>query len=122
MGATFTVLCLYYVQAVQFLMDYSAPFLTALSPNQQERLEVLQNNAMMIMLGGPRWFCACIMQRDTSLVLLTNRVQLMMACLVSRVLHRDVGGVAQKRLRRALTQDLEGLRRNLWQLKTSRAT
>lgn len=59
---------------------------------------------------------------DTSLVPLTNRVQLMMACLVSRVLHRDVGGVAQKRLRRALTQDLEGLRHNLWQLKTSRAT
>ncbi|KAK3886590.1 hypothetical protein Pcinc_009238 [Petrolisthes cinctipes] len=37
-GATFSVLRLYYVQAVRSLVDYSALVL-ALSPNQQERLE-----------------------------------------------------------------------------------
>ena len=46
-GATYTVLRLYYVQAVRSLVDYSAPVLIALSPNQQERVEVLQNTAIV---------------------------------------------------------------------------
>ncbi|KAK3886540.1 hypothetical protein Pcinc_009313 [Petrolisthes cinctipes] len=49
-GATFSVLRLYYVQAVFSLVDYSALVLLALSPNQQERLEVMQNTAMRTML------------------------------------------------------------------------
>ncbi|KAK3891669.1 hypothetical protein Pcinc_004449 [Petrolisthes cinctipes] len=49
-GATFSVLRLYYVQAVRSLVDYSALVLLALSPNQQERLEVVQNTAMRTML------------------------------------------------------------------------
>ena len=35
-GATYSVLRLYYVQAVRSLVDYSAPVLIALSPYQQE--------------------------------------------------------------------------------------
>ena len=54
-GATYSVLRLYYVQAVRSLVDHSAPALTALSPDQQGRLEVLQNTAMRTMLGTPRW-------------------------------------------------------------------
>ena len=41
-GATYSVLRLYYVQAVRSLVDYNAPALTAFSPHQQGRLEVLQ--------------------------------------------------------------------------------
>ncbi|KAG0720443.1 RNA-directed DNA polymerase from mobile element jockey [Chionoecetes opilio] len=54
-GATFSVLRLYYVQAVRSLVDYCALVLIALSPSQQEWLEMLQNNAMRTMLGAPRW-------------------------------------------------------------------
>ena len=46
-GATFSVLRLYYVQAVRSLVSYSAPVLIALSNNQQERLEVFQNTKMV---------------------------------------------------------------------------
>ncbi|KAG0716162.1 hypothetical protein GWK47_010372 [Chionoecetes opilio] len=76
-----------------------APVIIALSPNQQERLEVLQNNAMRTMLGAPRWSSACVMQSETRLVPLATRVQCIMACRVARVFRRDVEGVAQRRLR-----------------------
>ena len=56
-------------------MNYSAPVLIALSPSQQERLEVLQNAAMRTMLGAPRWSSACVMQSKTGLVPLTIRVE-----------------------------------------------
>ena len=121
-GATYTVLRLYYVQAVRSLVDYSAPVLIALSPNQQERVEVLQNTAMRTMLGAPRWSSACVMQSETSLVPLTTRVELIMACRVARVLRRDAEGVAQRRLRLALTQDVDVLRHNTWLVNTTLAT
>lgn len=113
-GATFSVLRQYYVQAVRSLVDYSAPVLVALSTNQQERLEVVQNTAIRTMLGAPRWSSACVMQNETSLVPLSIRVQQVMACRVARVFHRDTEGVAQRRLRLALVQDETFLRRNPW--------
>ena len=115
-GATFSVLRLYFVQAVRSLVDYSAPVLAALSPSQQERLEVVQNTAMRTMLGAPRWSSACVMQSETSLVPLSVRVQQVTACRVARVLQRDADGVAQRRLRLALVQDDGFLRRNPWLL------
>ncbi|KAK3895863.1 hypothetical protein Pcinc_000476 [Petrolisthes cinctipes] len=111
-GATFSVLCLYYVQAVRSLVDYSALVLLALSPNQQERLEVVQNTTMRTMLGAPRWTSACVMQSETSLVPLTTRVQHITACRISMVLQRDAEGVTQRRLQLAATQGVDTLRRN----------
>lgn len=92
-GATFSVLCPYYVQAVHSLVDYSAPVLVALSPNQQERAEVVQTTAMRTMLGAPRWSSTCVMHRETNLMPLTTRVQQITACRVSRVLQCDAEGV-----------------------------
>ena len=51
-SVTYSILRLY-VQAVSSLVNHSTPFLIALSPYQQGRLEVLQNTAMRIMLGAP---------------------------------------------------------------------
>ena len=121
-GATFSVLRLYYVQAVRSLVDYSAPVLVALSHCQQGRLEVVQNNAMRTMLGAPRWCSACVMQSEARLVPLTTRVQYIAACRVARVLQRDAGGVAQRRLRLSLTQDTDCLRGNRWLINITLAT
>ncbi|KAG0706165.1 putative RNA-directed DNA polymerase from transposon BS [Chionoecetes opilio] len=121
-GVTFSVLRLYYVQAVRSLVDYCAPVFIALSPNQQERLEVLQNNAMRTMLEAPRWSSACVMQSETRLVPLTTRVQCIMACRVARVFRSDVEDVAQRRLWLAMTQGIECLCGNTWLINISLAT
>ncbi|KAK4328702.1 hypothetical protein Pmani_000898 [Petrolisthes manimaculis] len=120
-GATFSILRLYYVQAVRSLVDYSALVLLALSPNQQERLEVVQNTAMRTMLGAPRWTSACVMQSMTSLVPLTTRVQHITACRISRMLQRDAEGVTQRRLRLAATQGVDTLCRDPWLLQATLA-
>ncbi|XP_063885546.1 uncharacterized protein LOC135113854 [Scylla paramamosain] len=119
-AATFSVLRRYYVQTVRSLVDYSAPVLIALSPNQ-ERIEVLQNTAMRTMLGSPRWSSACVMQSETNLVPLTTRVQQIMAYRVARVQQRDAEGVTQRKPRLAGTQGVESLRRNPWLLQCTLA-
>ncbi len=80
---------------------------------------MLQNTAMRTMLGASRWSSACVMQSETRLVPLTNRVQQITACHVARVLQRDAEGVTQRRLRLAGTQGAESLRRNPWLLQCS---
>ncbi|KAG0725787.1 hypothetical protein GWK47_037926 [Chionoecetes opilio] len=62
------------------------------------------------------------MQSETRLVPLATRVQCIMACRVARVFRRDVEGVAQRRLRLAMTQGIECLRGNTWLINTSLAT
>ena len=96
------------------MVDYGAPVLIALSNNQQERLEVLQNNAMRIKLGALRWCSACVMQTETSLVPLTTRVEYVTVCCVARILQRYVEGVVQRRFRLATTQGAECLNHNTW--------
>ena len=94
-----------------------------LSPYQQERLEVLQNTAMRTMLGAPWWSSACVMQSETGRVsLTTTRQEHIVACRVSRVLQRDAQGVAQYRLRLAVTQDADVLYPNPWLLRSALAT
>ena len=103
-GATFSVLRLFYVQAVRALVDYSAPVLVTLSRSQQKRMEVIQNQAMRTMLGAPRWTASCAMQAETQLVPLATRVQQIVACRVAKILHRDSESMARTRLCRVLPQ------------------
>ncbi|XP_076043547.1 uncharacterized protein LOC143026662 [Oratosquilla oratoria] len=77
---------------------------------------------MRTMLGAPRWTSACVMQNETRLVPLTTRVEQIVACRVARVLQRDSEGVAQRRLRLAMTQGNDVLHRNPWLLQSTLAT
>ena len=121
-GTTYSVLPLFYAQAVRALVDYSTLVLITLSPSQQERLEVLQNTAMRTMLvQAPRWSSACIMQSKTGLVPLTTRVEQIVACRVARVLQRDAEGMSQRRLEKAMTQGAEVLSHNPWLLRSALA-
>ena len=88
-GATSSVLCFLYVQAVRVLVDYSAPVLVALCPTQQKRIEVIQNQAMRTVLGAPRWTSGCVMQAETRLVPLAARIQQIVAYRAAKVLHQD---------------------------------
>ncbi|KAG0727153.1 hypothetical protein GWK47_035253 [Chionoecetes opilio] len=53
-GSTFSVLRLYYVQAVRSLVDYCAPVIIALSPVSRSGSRCSRTNAMRTMLGAPR--------------------------------------------------------------------
>ena len=119
-GATYRVLRLYYVQAVRSLVDYCAPVLAALSPSQQERLEVAQNGALRTMLGAPRWCSACVMQSEAGLVPLADRVSFIATCRVARVLRRDAQGAVLATLRLAMEQGEDCLRGSPWLASVTR--
>ena len=116
-GATSSVLRLFYVLAVRALVDYSAPVLVALSPTQQKRIEVIQNQAMRTVLGAPHWISGCVMQAETRLVPLAARTQQIVAFRMAKVLHQDRKLVARTRLCRVLPQWQDLFTGNTWLLR-----
>ncbi len=61
-GADLRVLKTFYLQARRIIIDYAAPLLATIHPAQIEHLEKLQNEALRIMLGAPRWTKVCNMR------------------------------------------------------------
>ena len=51
-GASIELQKTYYKACTRSLIDFAAPVLTDLTDNQKEMLEVIQNNAMRLMLGA----------------------------------------------------------------------
>lgn len=77
------VLRTYYTAAIRSLIDHCAPALTCLRDDQVTNMEVIQNNALMTMLGAPMWTRICNLQMETGLPPLTARVkQITVATLV----------------------------------------
>lgn len=74
--------------ALPHRLQRPCPELVVLSQHQQKRLEVVHNKAMKTMLGAPRWCSVCGMQIEICLTPPTDRVRLIMACWVARVLLR----------------------------------
>ena len=66
-GAGYEVLKAYYLASTRSLVDYSAPTLANLNESQITSLEVIQNNAMRLMLGAPMWTRICNLQMETPL-------------------------------------------------------
>ncbi|KAK8384668.1 hypothetical protein O3P69_014324 [Scylla paramamosain] len=54
-GADLRVMKTFYLQAIRTVIDNAAPLLGTIHPAQIEHLEKLQNKALWIMLGAPRW-------------------------------------------------------------------
>ena len=75
-GANSHILKTYYMATIRSLIDYGAINLTKLSPTQLSSLEVIQNNAMRIILGAPMWTRICNLQAETNLPPLNTRIQI----------------------------------------------
>lgn len=107
-GTYFTVLHLYYIQAVHSLIDYSAPILVAMARHLQQQPEVVQNNTMTTMLGALQLSTACMMQSETRLMSIT-RVKCIMASHMMRMPQRNTEDATQRRLWIALSRGTECL-------------
>ena len=75
-GAQFDIQRLFYVATTRSIIDYSAPILAQLSDQQFARLEVLQNNALRLMLGAPMWTRLCNLQNEGNLPPLQTRIEI----------------------------------------------
>lgn len=73
-GVSLNVRRAIYTAAVRSVVDYCAPCLAGLTSTQFARLEVIQNDAMRIILGAPPWTKVITLQAELVLPSLQARV------------------------------------------------
>ncbi|KAG0714112.1 hypothetical protein GWK47_014768 [Chionoecetes opilio] len=93
----------------------------ALSPTQQKRIEVIQNQAMRTMLGAPRWTSGCVIQSEARLVPLTTRTQQIVACRVAKILYQVRESAARTKLSTVLPQGHDLSAGNTWLRRVAEA-
>ncbi|XP_045105264.1 uncharacterized protein LOC123500673 [Portunus trituberculatus] len=105
---------LFYVQAVRSLVDYAAPLLASISPWAMEKLEKLQNQALRIMLGAPRWAKLVNMRVEADLPLLAHRVHDVNVALLAKMLVLPKFESAARRPRQSLAHDEDLFSKKNW--------
>ena len=98
-GAGYQVQRTFYISAIRSLIDYSAPTLAYLSAVQISNLEVLQNNAMRLMLGAPMWTRICNLQMETNLPPLAARIQVRNTNIATKALLSERNSIFQRRIK-----------------------
>ncbi|XP_069992289.1 uncharacterized protein [Penaeus vannamei] len=89
LGPVFRTLRLFYTHAVRSLIDYSAPALLTLSPQDFVTLETIQNRAMRDILAAPRWTRLANLRMESFLPSLKCRIHQLTAGLVAKILSRS---------------------------------
>lgn len=72
-GANFTVLRQYYIHAVRSVFDSAAPHLRA-CPDALRPLDTIQNNALRIILGAPKWTRLCNLRPENAIPAIHQRI------------------------------------------------
>ena len=79
----------YYNACTRSQIDFAAPVLVKLTETQKESLEVIQNNAMRLMLGAPMWTRLCNLRAETNLPTLEHRINARNTCIISKAIQSD---------------------------------
>ncbi|MPC13548.1 hypothetical protein E2C01_006286 [Portunus trituberculatus] len=85
-GAGIPVLRMFYISVIQSLIDYAAPVLIQFSATQLHPLELVQNEAMRIILGCPRTTQIEVLRAELHLLSIMFRVQEITCRTVSQML------------------------------------
>ena len=86
LGAGIPVLRMFYISVIRSLIDYAAPVLIQYSTTQLRPLELVQNEAMRIILGCPRTARIEVLRAELHLPSITCRIQEITCRTVSRML------------------------------------
>ena len=88
LGLNFNVLKTFYIACMRSIIDYSALQLVTSNENKLNKLEKIQNEALRLMLGAPRWTKLVNLRPETGIVPVSVRVQQVCADFVCRSLRR----------------------------------
>ncbi|KAK8399290.1 hypothetical protein O3P69_003421 [Scylla paramamosain] len=113
-GANFQVLKLFYVHAIRSIVDYAAPLIASLAPNEMEHLEKLQNQALRIMLGAPGWTKIVNMRAEADLPQINHRVHAMNTSLLAKTLAQPRYSEVARRVQQSLAQDEDLFTKRTW--------
>ena len=100
-GANLQAQRTFYISCTRALIDYGAPALAHLTDTQWSSLEVLQSNAIRLMLGAPMWSRLCNIRMESNLPTLRNRVAARNLAITAKALLSDRDSFTR---RRAITE------------------
>ena len=86
-GATHKVKRMFYTHAIRSLIDYSAPCLIIASQHHIQKLEVLQNQSLRLILSAPRWTKVLNMRAECQLTSIQNRITTLAASHIAKMAH-----------------------------------
>ena len=111
-GASYRVQHAYCLTCTRTLIDYAAPTLTNMTQTQKASLEVIQNNAMSLMLGAPMWTRQCNLRAETNLPSLEHRIEQRNISITAKMLGSERDSQTQRRMRDELPKNLDIQRPN----------
>ena len=79
----------YYNACTRSQIDFAAPVLVNLTATQKESLEVIQNNAVRLMLGAPMWTRLCNLRAEAELPSLEHRINVRNTCIISKAIQSE---------------------------------
>ncbi|XP_064118940.1 uncharacterized protein LOC135223949 [Macrobrachium nipponense] len=94
----------YYLPCTRTLVDYAAPILMRQTEAQKESLEVIQSNAMRLMLGALTWTRLCNLRLETNLPKLVDRITQRNANTMAKMFLSERDSILRKRAREGLAK------------------
>lgn len=113
-GANYQVLRTYYIQAVRSVIEYGAPCLSTASTTAITSLEMLQNQAMRLMVGAPKWTRICTLQVETNIPPLATRLKAVSTAHLGKLLRQETTSAKTESIRQALAQDRDLFTKKTW--------
>ena len=101
-GTNYQVQRSYYTACTRTLVDYAAPTLCNLKEKQTTKLEVIQNNAMRLILGAPMWTRLSNLNLETNLPPLEARISARNTHIITKTLLNRQDSIAARRVKEAL--------------------
>ncbi|XP_068233495.1 uncharacterized protein [Palaemon carinicauda] len=97
----------YYLVCSRMLVEYATPILTNLTVIQKASVEVIQDNAMRLMLGAPIWTRLCNLRMEAGLASLEDRIAQRNASSIAKMFLSDRDSITRKRVRGELSKHPE---------------
>ncbi|KAK8372172.1 hypothetical protein O3P69_011867 [Scylla paramamosain] len=113
-GANYQVLRTYYIQAVRSVIEYGAPCLSTASTTAITSLEMLQNQALRLMVGAPKWTRICTLQVETNIPPLATRLKAVSTAHLGKLLRQETTSEKTESIRQALVQDRDLFTKKTW--------
>ena len=114
LGTNYGILRTFYTSAIRPVLEYPFLALAGMAETRWAELETVQNEALRIMLGAPRWTLVTNMLLETGLQPLQHRIQTLAACFAAKILQARAPTPLQGKLLAAMPHDREVFPQRTW--------
>lgn len=113
-GASTRTLKVFYQQAIRSIIDYAFTALVGIGRTLSSKLDAIQNQALRVIFGSPMWTKIEVLQHESGLGSIQDRVDYLVACLVAKTVHHHRSNPFKEELLKELRRDRQSARGGTW--------